>query len=162
MTKRKRLKRLVRARAAKTGESYTAARRHFQIDPLEEPHMSSTDADIIARCSFCTKTNKEVTKLVAGPGVYICDECITLCNDIIANEGDAPPKKTDLGYAFADWSDFMLLSLLPGIARTARDVVDDLNAQVRRLRDRGVGWEQIGEALGITGSEAEIRFEPAP
>lgn len=37
-------------------------------------------------CSFCGKTQKDVKKLIAGPGVYICDECIDLCNDIIAEE----------------------------------------------------------------------------
>ena len=37
-------------------------------------------------CSFCGKSQKEVRKLIAGPGVYICDECIDLCNDIIAEE----------------------------------------------------------------------------
>ncbi|WP_020675988.1 ATP-dependent Clp protease ATP-binding subunit ClpX [Geopsychrobacter electrodiphilus] len=38
-------------------------------------------------CSFCGKTQEEVKKLIAGPTVYICDECIELCNDIIAEEG---------------------------------------------------------------------------
>lgn len=38
------------------------------------------------RCSFCGKSQKEVKKLIAGPTVYICDECIGLCNDIIAEE----------------------------------------------------------------------------
>jgi ATP-dependent Clp protease ATP-binding subunit ClpX len=37
-------------------------------------------------CSFCGKTQEEVRKLVAGPGVYICDECIDLCNDILTEE----------------------------------------------------------------------------
>ncbi len=37
-------------------------------------------------CSFCGKSQKEVKKLIAGPTVYICDECIELCNDIIAEE----------------------------------------------------------------------------
>ncbi|MCB9025715.1 MAG: ATP-dependent Clp protease ATP-binding subunit ClpX [Bdellovibrionaceae bacterium] len=37
-------------------------------------------------CSFCGKSQKEVKKLIAGPGVYICDECIDLCNDIIQEE----------------------------------------------------------------------------
>src|ERR1700716_2470415 len=37
-------------------------------------------------CSFCGKSQKEVKKLIAGPTVYICDECIGLCNDIIAEE----------------------------------------------------------------------------
>lgn len=39
-------------------------------------------------CSFCGKSQKEVKKLIAGPTVYICDECIELCNDIIAEEND--------------------------------------------------------------------------
>ena len=37
-------------------------------------------------CSFCEKSQHEVRKLIAGPNVYICDECVELCNDIIANE----------------------------------------------------------------------------
>ena len=40
------------------------------------------------QCSFCGKSQKEVKKLIAGPTVYICDECIGLCNDIIAEEVD--------------------------------------------------------------------------
>src|SRR5688500_14467691 len=40
------------------------------------------------QCSFCGKSRKEVKKLIAGPTVYICDECIALCNDIIAEEVD--------------------------------------------------------------------------
>jgi ATP-dependent Clp protease ATP-binding subunit ClpX len=39
-------------------------------------------------CSFCGKSQREVKKLIAGPSVYICDECIALCNDIIAEEVD--------------------------------------------------------------------------
>jgi ATP-dependent Clp protease ATP-binding subunit ClpX len=39
-------------------------------------------------CSFCNRTQEEVRKLIAGPSVYICDECIDLCNDIIAEEID--------------------------------------------------------------------------
>ena len=42
----------------------------------------------LVKCSFCGKTQKQVKKLIAGPGVYICDECIDLCNDIIAEERD--------------------------------------------------------------------------
>lgn len=54
----------------------------------------------VVRCSFCGKTQDEVARLIAGPGVYICDECIDLCIDII--EGTPPgasakPKKSRLG-----------------------------------------------------------------
>src|ERR1700675_4587901 len=39
-------------------------------------------------CSFCGKSQDEVKKLIAGPTVYICDECVDLCNDIITEEGE--------------------------------------------------------------------------
>lgn len=45
-------------------------------------------------CSFCGKSQKEVKKLIAGQGVYICDECIDLCNDIIAEERDREAAPT--------------------------------------------------------------------
>ena len=39
-------------------------------------------------CSFCGKNQSEVKKLIAGPSVFICDECVDLCNDIIVEEND--------------------------------------------------------------------------
>ena len=42
----------------------------------------------ILKCSFCGKGQKEVRKLIAGPTVYICDECVNLCNEIMAEEFD--------------------------------------------------------------------------
>ncbi len=47
------------------------------------------------KCSFCGKTQKQVKKLIAGPGVYICDECIDLCNEIV-NEESVEEKDFDL------------------------------------------------------------------
>ncbi|HCV85090.1 MAG TPA: ATP-dependent Clp protease ATP-binding subunit ClpX [Deltaproteobacteria bacterium] len=46
----------------------------------------SNQKDAPLRCSFCGKTQDEVKKIIAGPGVYICDECIELCNDIMEEE----------------------------------------------------------------------------
>ncbi|CAM9735783.1 unnamed protein product [Discosporangium mesarthrocarpum] len=60
--------------------------------------MKKRDDNANLSCSFCGKSQKEVKKLIAGPTVYICDECIELCNDIIAEEygqeetGAAPPR----------------------------------------------------------------------
>jgi ATP-dependent Clp protease ATP-binding subunit ClpX len=48
--------------------------------------MPAEKRDSSLTCSFCGKSQKEVKKLIAGPTVYICDECIGLCNDIIAEE----------------------------------------------------------------------------
>src|SRR5450432_2580413 len=60
-------------------------------------------------CSFCGKSQRQVKKLIAGPGVYICDECIDLCNEIIEEELsetselklDELPKPQEI-YSFLD------------------------------------------------------------
>ena len=46
--------------------------------------MAKFDAHL--KCSFCGKSQDQVRKLIAGPGVYICDECIDLCNEILDEE----------------------------------------------------------------------------
>ena len=48
--------------------------------------MAKYEGSELLKCSFCGKSQKQVKKLIAGPGVYICDECIELCNEIIAEE----------------------------------------------------------------------------
>ena len=63
----------------------------------------------LLKCSFCGKSQKQVRKLIAGPGVYICDECIDLCNEIIDDEietttetpFEAVPKPREI-FAFLD------------------------------------------------------------
>src|SRR6266699_3804658 len=50
----------------------------------EMAKQEKTEAQL--RCSFCGKGREEVRKLIAGPTVYICDECVDLCNDIIAED----------------------------------------------------------------------------
>ena len=48
--------------------------------------MAKNNAPKSVRCSFCGKSQENVRKIVAGPGVYICDECVELCNSIIEAE----------------------------------------------------------------------------
>jgi len=50
------------------------------------------EGDALLKCSFCGKSQKQVKKLIAGPGVYICDECIDLCNEIIEEELSEPAE----------------------------------------------------------------------
>jgi ATP-dependent Clp protease ATP-binding subunit ClpX len=50
------------------------------------------DGGDLLKCSFCGKSQKQVKKLIAGPGVYICDECIDLCNEIIEEELAETPE----------------------------------------------------------------------
>ncbi|MFQ5701815.1 MAG: ATP-dependent Clp protease ATP-binding subunit ClpX [Acidobacteriota bacterium] len=52
-----------------------------------------SDGDIL-RCSFCNKNQRDVKKLIAGPTVYICDECVDICLDIIAEEKDSRESKS--------------------------------------------------------------------
>jgi len=67
------------------------------------------DGGDLLKCSFCGKSKKQVKKLIAGPGVYICDECIDLCNEIIEEELSEPdgikwdslPKPREI-YEFLD------------------------------------------------------------
>ncbi|HKK15341.1 MAG TPA: ClpX C4-type zinc finger protein, partial [Gammaproteobacteria bacterium] len=49
------------------------------------------EGDRLLYCSFCGKSQHEVRKLIAGPSVFICDECVELCNDIIREEIQEKP-----------------------------------------------------------------------
>ncbi len=51
--------------------------------------MSDSSKDLL-HCSFCGKSQHEVKKLIAGPSVYVCNECVALCNDIIREEESTP------------------------------------------------------------------------
>ena len=82
MTTKKHLKRRVRSTAARTGEPYATVLRKIR---LQQENRMSPIADHIASCSFCTKPSTAVRRLVAGPGVYICDECVALSATIIAD-----------------------------------------------------------------------------
>ena len=52
----------------------------------DEPRGKGEDSSKLLYCSFCGKSQHEVRKLIAGPSVYVCDECVELCNDIIREE----------------------------------------------------------------------------
>jgi ATP-dependent Clp protease ATP-binding subunit ClpX len=68
---------------ARVGRQITAPKEGI---PLARP----TDSNEQLLCSFCGKSQRQVKKLIAGPGVYICDECIDLCNEIIDEELTTP------------------------------------------------------------------------
>jgi ClpX C4-type zinc finger len=103
-------------------------------------------------CSFCTKGKEAVTKLVAGPGVYICNECVDLCNMIIAQEPAG---------SFGAWVERPDDELLTGLAKV-QTVVAQADAAVHDhvdiLRGRGISWTRIGEALGVSKQAAWERF----
>ena len=62
--------------------------------------MSDQDKDKSLFCSFCGKNQHEVKKLIAGPSVFICDECIDLCTDIIKEEIKASDSKKEVDSSY--------------------------------------------------------------
>jgi hypothetical protein len=110
------------------------------------------------RCSFCGRLYTEVGKLVAGPGVYICDECVNLCIDVLSV---ASPAQSPAIPEWSSMSDDEVLQGLPLIAASAANIEAGLRERVNDLRDRGVSWARIGAALGMTRQSAWERFSPA-
>ena len=112
--------------------------------------------DIPGRCSFCTKPADQVETLVAGAGVFICNECVDLCTLIIAGKrtGSATPRVP----LWEQIDDQALLDHLPRIEAVRDQVDDDLRAWVAEARRRELSWDRIGAALGMKRQSAWERF----
>lgn len=85
------------------------------------------------KCSFCGKSQRQVAKIIAGPAVYICDECVGLCNEIISDEARDVLKKT----SNADRKSFA--SGGGGKLARAQQLAAELGSLLAELR--GVGGE---------------------
>ena len=118
--------------------------------------MPTTNSEM--RCSFCGRLHTDVAKLVAGPGVYICDGCVDLCVDVLAEATDVEPPSLP---EWASMTDDELLQRIPFIATSAANIEAGLRDRVHELRDRGVSWARIGAALGMKRQSAGERFSPA-
>jgi ClpX C4-type zinc finger len=114
-----------------------------------------TESPVIATCSFCLKPNTEVATLVAGPGVFICDGCVALCTQIIADKPTSGPR-------LAPWERVTdldeVLRLLPQVAAAGAQAEENLAQWVRKARSLGATWSRIGEVLGMTRQSAWERF----
>ena len=106
-------------------------------------------------CSFCLKSQHEVEKLVAGPGlVMICDACVAMCQDYL--EARTPDLS---GFpAPGDMPTERLIAQLPGVEATVRGKRTQLQWVIDELRRREVSWADIGQALGISRQSAWERF----
>lgn len=102
-------------------------------------------------CSFCGKGADMVEKLVAGPGVHICGRCVELCNEVIARESGDP-------FSLEDAPDDALLASLPAADAAVDAVAEVLHRRVAELRRRGIAWERIGKALGVSRQAVWERF----
>jgi hypothetical protein len=162
MTTRKHWKRRVRTRAAQTGQSYATALRNIRREQQERP-MSGTAApteEVIASCSFCGKPNNQVAKMVAGPGVFICNECVELSATIIAET--VPMTREESVRQYLNRPAEEILSTLPGLARSAARIEADLTRWVGRLKEQGVDWLTIAGALEMSVDAARQRFDTEP
>jgi hypothetical protein len=108
-------------------------------------------------CSFCHKKSGDVNKLIAGPGVHICDECVGLCTEILEQERLATSTEPRLP-AWETMTVEQILEHLPKIAAVQAQVDDNLRDWVAHLRSRDVSWERVGAALGMTRQSAWERF----
>ncbi len=123
--------------------------------------MTVTDDTAAIVCSFCVKPTTEVRTMVAGPGVYICDECVALCVELIKDKPANPPGPAGPP-RFSGWesrlSDDDLLAMLPKVAAAGTQVDRQLARCVAAARTRGITWTRIGAALGMTRQSAWERF----
>jgi hypothetical protein len=165
MTSGKHRKRLVRQRTARTGESYTTALRH--IRSRQEGHMSTSSTPsapekVLASCTFCGTPSTQVKKIIAGPGVYICDECVGLCQSIITTETSAE-ESASMRASFENRPESEVLNFLPGLLTTLGSVEADLRRWVLKLRYGGTSWETIASTLKMDPETVRSRFErPEP
>jgi ClpX C4-type zinc finger protein len=118
---------------------------------------SGTETAVIARCSFCLKPSTEVSRLIAGHGVYICNECVELCGLILQDQsqptGQPRPAPWD-----AEMSLEEILASLPRVAAAGQQAQEYLTYWVRKARSLGATWARIGAALDMTRQSAWERF----
>jgi len=125
------------------------------------PEKKGSSSEKVLYCSFCGKSQHEVKKLIAGPSVFICDECIELCNDIIRDEvpaegADAKSAKGDLpipGEIKASLDQYVI-----GQEAAKRTLAVAVYNHYKRLKHMAAGKEEVELAksnillIGPTGS----------
>jgi hypothetical protein len=159
MTSGKHRKRLARQRAARTGEPYTAALLYINTrkEGLVPDPETPTATTFIACCSFCGKDNTRLEKLIAGPGVFICNECVGLCDQILATTTDEEGR--EVRTAYENRSAEEILEGLPPVVRNVDALEAHLRGLVARLRALGTPWSDIAARAGIGEDAARARFE---
>lgn len=111
------------------------------------------------RCSFCGKAQTEVKTLVAGPGVFICDECVQLCQSIIAKKAATlSPQGMPSSLLPDNAPTENLLKTLGGYNCAFESIDTGMQDIVDILREREVSWATIGQALAVSRQAAWKRF----
>ena len=115
--------------------------------------FSRKKADKPLFCSFCGKDSASVQALIAGPSVFICNECVAICNKCLGGE-PVPPQNSN----WDQFTDEHLLNMLMQSSAIADAGSEFLQMHVDTLRKRGVQWAAIGKALGVSRQAAWERF----
>ena len=111
------------------------------------------------RCSFCGKAQTEVKTLIAGPGVFICDECVQLCQTIIDKQAGAQTPQEAPNPLLPDNAPTEnLLKTLAGYNGAFERIDASMQDMVDILREREVSWAMIGQALDVSRQAAWKRF----
>ena len=124
------------------------------------PKVESTQAqNRLYRCSFCAKAQTEVKTLVSGPGVFICDECVQLCQGVIARNAANPATTQEPPELLPDNAPTeTLLKALAGYDGAFERVGAGMQDIADILREREVSWAAIGQALSVSRQAAWKRF----
>ena len=109
----------------------------------------------LINCSFCAKPQTQVRKIVMGPGVGICDECLALCVPIMA---DASNESPDQMWVLEKATSEHLLKILKGYNGAFESIDAAMQDIVDILRERDISWSAIGETLGVSRQAAWKRF----
>ncbi|WP_129359748.1 MULTISPECIES: ATP-dependent Clp protease ATP-binding subunit ClpX [Micrococcaceae] len=110
----------------------------------------STD---LLKCSFCGKSQKQVRKLIAGPGVYICDECIELCNEIIEEELAEVSEITSMELPRPREIFEYLQEFVIGQEPAKKALSVAVYNHYKRIQAKDSGQPQSGQSLLATGGE---------
>ena len=110
------------------------------------------------RCSFCGKSQTEVKTLVAGPGVFICDECVQLCRAIIDQKQKPVTREVPNPLLPDNAPTEALLKTLAGHNGAFERIDSGMQDIVDILRERQVSWATIGQALAVSRQAAWKRF----
>jgi hypothetical protein len=152
MTSDKAFKRKIRRHARDSGLAYTAARRHL----LETEDDMTIQSELLS-CSFCGKTQQQVDKLIAGPSVYICNECVAMSVVVWVTE-----REPRLGH----WDDELLAariaSTTPEIVAAGHRLLWMTADSVRRQLADGKSWGDVALRLRMTEDEARRAFGETP
>ncbi|MCX6498519.1 MAG: ClpX C4-type zinc finger protein [Arthrobacter sp.] len=121
--------------------------------------MNDGDSDR-RQCSFCGRGGAPDRRLVAGPGICICEHCVDTARELLdfTTDGSAPAAGS-LGPAWEQLSDEEILRHLPEISHVGSQLEEQLKRWVGAARERNVSWSRIGAALGITRQTAWERFK---